>query len=215
MVFNVCLRVTKDKHDAEGAAQAVFLTLAIQASRGTQVKALGPWLQQVAKRLSLDLRRSKSRRKVREEQHQVESEHRHNGNGDAFPQADLDEIKIILHEELNKLPSKYRLPLILHYFGGMSREEMAAALGCQASTPGVRIFCGRAMLAGRLNGRGINMSSGTFAVALTYTIHSAVSHAMISSTSYAASALAVGHDGIGLVSSRVIGLSRRAAAAGS
>jgi RNA polymerase sigma factor (sigma-70 family) len=213
MVFNVCLRVTKDKHDAEDATQAVFLTLAIQARRGTQIKALGPWLQQVAKRLSLDLRRSKGRRKVREERHQIESVQRHNNDGDSLPLADLDEIKIILHEELNKLPSKYRLPLILHYFGGLSREEMAAELGCKPSTLGVRIFRGREMLAGRLNGRGINMSSGTFAVAMAYTVRSAVSHAMISTTSHAASALAVGHDGIGLVSSRVIGLSRRAAGA--
>src|ERR1700710_2750079 len=87
MVFNVCLRVTKDKHDAEDATQAVFLTLAIQARRGTQIKALGPWLQQVAKRPALDLRRSKSRRKVREERHQVEHVQRHNGNGDSLPPA--------------------------------------------------------------------------------------------------------------------------------
>src|SRR6266446_3382683 len=72
MVFNVCLRITKDKHDAEDATQAVFLTLALQAKRGAQIKALGPWLQQVAKRLSLDLRRSKSRRRNREERHHQE-----------------------------------------------------------------------------------------------------------------------------------------------
>jgi RNA polymerase sigma factor (sigma-70 family) len=222
MVYSVCLRVTKDKHDAEDATQAVFLTLALQAKRGAQIKALGPWLQQVAKRLSLDLRRSKSRRQNRETRHHQEQMLRREdaiaacGSG---PQAaDLDELKTILHEELEKLPTKYRLPLILHYFGGLSREEMAAELGCKPSTLGVRIFRGREMLAGRLSGRGVNLTTAALAVALVYTIKSVISDAMVATTSHAASALVAGGSGIspdvaGMISSRVLGLSRRAAGA--
>jgi RNA polymerase sigma factor (sigma-70 family) len=217
MVFNVCLRVTKDKHDAEDATQAVFLTLALQVKRGTEIKALGPWLQQVAKRLSLDMRRSKKRRKTREERHHEEQTLRRgidsNGNGEGLPAADLEEIKTILHEELNKLPAKYRLPLVLHYFGGMTRDEMAAELHCKASTLGVRIFRGRELLAGRLSVRGVNISQGTFAVMMAYTIKSVISHSMVRATSHAAYSLAAGHDGIGLVSARVVGLTRRAASA--
>ncbi len=211
MVFNVCVRITKDKHEAEDATQAVFLTLALQAKRGTEIKALGPWLQQVAKRLSLDTRRSKKRRKTREERHHDEQTHRRESIlGDALPEADLDELKTVLHEELQKLPAKYRLPLILHYFGGLTRDEMAAELNCKASTLGVRIFRGREMLAGRLSGRGINISAGALAIALGYTIHRAISDGLIASTSYAATALAAGHDGAGLASAHVIGLTRRA-----
>jgi RNA polymerase sigma factor (sigma-70 family) len=211
MVYNVCLRVTKDKHDAEDATQAVFLTLALQAKRGVEIKALGPWLQQVAKRLSLDMRRSKKRRKTREERHHTEQTLRRNSNGHSLPPADLEEVKTILHEELHKLPSKYRMPLILHYFGGMTRDEMAVELGCKASTLGVRIFRGREMLAGRLNGRGVNLSLATFSAMMAYTIKSTVSHAMVASTSHAAMALMSGHEGV--VSAQVIGLTRRAAEA--
>jgi RNA polymerase sigma factor (sigma-70 family) len=220
MVFNVCLRVTKDKHDAEDATQAVFLTLALHAKKqGNEIKALGPWLQQVGKRLALDLRRSKGRRKNREQRHHDEQIVRRgsssNGNGDShsLPPADMDEIKAVLHDELQKLPSKYRLPLVLHYFGGLSRDEMAEELGCKASTLGVRIFRGRAMLAGRLHGRGINFTPGMLPLALGYTIKSAVSQAMVASTSHAAAAALAGHDLIGLVSARVIGLTRKAAGA--
>jgi DNA-directed RNA polymerase specialized sigma24 family protein len=43
-------------------------------------------------------------------------------------------------EELNQLPAKYRMPLVMHYFGGLSREEMAEQLGWQPSRPlGVRV----------------------------------------------------------------------------
>jgi polysaccharide export outer membrane protein len=158
MVYNVCYRITKDKHEAEDATQAVFLTLALQAKRGAEIKALGPWLQQVGKRLALDTRRSKKRRQSREERHQTEQTVRRESLlDDALPSADLDELKTILHEELQKLPAKYRMPLILHYFGGLSRDEMAAELNCKASTLGVRIFRGREMLAGRLSSRGINI----------------------------------------------------------
>src|SRR3954463_13134639 len=49
MVFATCLKSTKDAHDAEDATQAVFLSLAVQCKTGKAVRALGPWLKQVAK----------------------------------------------------------------------------------------------------------------------------------------------------------------------
>jgi RNA polymerase sigma factor (sigma-70 family) len=215
MVYTVCFRVTKDKHDAEDATQAVFLTLALHAKKqGAEIKALGPWLQQVAKRLALDMRRSKHRRKNREERHHgEETTRRNNSNGNHLPPADMDEIKAVLHDELQKLPSKYRLPLVLHYFGGLSRDEMAEELGCKPSTLGVRIFRGRAMLAGRLTGRGINFTPAMLPLALGFTVKTAVSQAMVASTSHAAVAAFAGRDLISLVSARVLGLTRRSAAA--
>jgi RNA polymerase sigma factor (sigma-70 family) len=214
MVFNVCFRVTKDKHEAEDATQAVFLTLALQARRGADIKALGPWLQQVAKRLSLDTRRSKKRRKTREERHHFEQTVRRESIiNDALPSADMDELKTILHEELQKLPAKYRMPLILHYFGGLSRDEMAAELNCKPSTLGVRIFRGREMLAGRLSGRGINISLGALAIAMGYAVKRAVSESLIASTSHAATAMMAGYDASGFASANVIGLTRRATSA--
>ena len=69
MVFGVCLRTTKNAHDAEDATQAVFLTLAVQCKASRDIKYVGPWLQQVAKRVSLDLRRSRKRREQREHRH--------------------------------------------------------------------------------------------------------------------------------------------------
>jgi RNA polymerase sigma factor (sigma-70 family) len=214
MVFNVCYRITKDKHEAEDATQAVFLTLALQAKRGADIKALGPWLQQVAKRLALDTRRSKKRRQTREERHQLEQTSRRESLlDDALPSADLDELKTVLHEELQKLPAKYRLPLILHYFGGLSREEMAAELNCKPSTLGVRIFRGREMLAGRLSSRGIHISGAMLATLLGYCVKRAVSETLIASTSHAATAMLAGHDGAGFASAHVIGLTRRATGA--
>src|SRR5205814_2736150 len=69
MVFNLCYEVTGNRHDAEDAVQAAFLSLAVQVRGGQNIQAIGPWLQQVARRLALDLNRSRRRRKKREELH--------------------------------------------------------------------------------------------------------------------------------------------------
>src|SRR6185295_13358855 len=80
MVYGVCLRVTGDKHDAEDATQAVFLSLALQAKTSRQITYVGPWLQKVAHRLALDVKKSKTRRKRREEKVAEAALHA-NGNG--------------------------------------------------------------------------------------------------------------------------------------
>jgi RNA polymerase sigma factor (sigma-70 family) len=147
MVFGVCLRVTGDKHDAEDATQAVFLSLALQARTSRQITYVGPWLQTVAHRLALDVKKSKTRRKRREEKLAEQTRHangngngRHNGAGGAFGGGNgyrmnpadapgAEELKHIMMQELNQLPAKYRVPLVMHYFGGLSREQMAEQLG--------------------------------------------------------------------------------------
>src|SRR5689334_1332132 len=144
MVYGVCLRVTGDKHDAEDATQAVFLSLALQAKTAREITYVGPWLQKVAHRLALDVKKAKTRRKRREDKLAEQARHLANGNGHSngngngngnghgngffggsahVNPADVpgsEELKSIMMEELNKLPAKYRMPLVLHYFGGLS-----------------------------------------------------------------------------------------------
>src|SRR5262245_12702553 len=65
MVFRTCLRILGNQHDAEDAAQAVFLVLARRPDllvRGT----LAGWLHLVARRAAIDLLRSRTQRARRE-----------------------------------------------------------------------------------------------------------------------------------------------------
>ncbi len=157
MVYSVCYRVTSNSHDAEDATQAVFLSLALQAKTGKPIHYIGPWLGRVAHRLALDVKKSKTRRRNREEKLAGM-----NGNGqlhrvvaDPADAPQDAELKRIMQEELNAMPAKYRMPLILHYFGGMNREEMAKELNCKPATLGVRVHRGRALLGKRLAKRGM------------------------------------------------------------
>src|SRR5262249_61910732 len=75
---------------------------------------------------------------------------------DAAPPPDLSwrEACAVLHEELDRLPDKYRLPLALCYLEGQSRDEVARALGWSAGEGKGRLERGRERLRHRLAPRG-------------------------------------------------------------
>lgn len=188
MVYNVALRVTRDGHDAEDAAQATFLTLAVHAKTAGKIRYLGPWLKKVSHRLALDIRRSKKRRTAREQRHADE-----NGDGLEPPAStglQSEELRHILREEIDKLPAKYRMPLILYYFGGLSPEEMSKELQCNTSTLGVRLHRGRKMLADSLTGRGISMNAAVVAAALSGVVDNFVRDNLIHACAHTAAHVA-------------------------
>jgi RNA polymerase sigma factor (sigma-70 family) len=218
MVYNVALRVTRDGHDAEDATQATFLTLAVHAKTAGKIRFVGPWLKKVSHRLALDIRRSKKRRTAREQRHAEGNGHSNgDGNGYELPASNnmqVDELRHILREEIDKLPSKYRLPLILYYFGGLSPDEMSKELQVNTSTLGVRLHRGRKMLAESLSHRGINMNAAAVAAILSSTIDNFVRDSLVHACSHAAAHVgSAGHVANAVVSDHVISLMHSATAA--
>jgi RNA polymerase sigma factor (sigma-70 family) len=212
MVYNVALQVTRDAHDAEDATQATFLTLAVHARTAGKIRFVGPWLRKVSHRLALDIRRSKKRRNAREEKHT-----RSNGNGHeppAFNGMQMEELRQILREELDKLPAKYRLPLILYYFGGLSPVDMGKELNCNTSTLGVRLHRGRKMLADNLADRGITMPMAVMIGLLSGLVDTFVKDNLVHSASHGAAQIAAnGFIAHGAVSTNVLGLMNCASSA--
>lgn len=222
MVYNVALQVTRDAHDAEDATQATFLTLAVHAKTAGKIRYVGPWLRKVSQRLALDIRRSKKRRVNREQRHAA-TRTQFNGEGGGPVSRDdlaitdglqLDETRAMLREELDKLPAKYRMPLILYYFGGLSPEEMSKELKCKTSTLGVRLHRGRKMLAENLSSRGMAMGVAVVGATLTAMVDSFVRDNLVHSA--AAAAASVGTNGFvasSAVSAPILSLSRSVTAA--
>ncbi|HVT89274.1 MAG TPA: RNA polymerase sigma factor [Tepidisphaeraceae bacterium] len=176
MVYNVAMQVTRDAHDAEDATQATFLTLAVHAKTEGKIRYVGPWLRKVSQRLALDIRRSKKRRTNREQRHAINTAQINgngNGNGEVVRHdltisngLQLEELRVVMREELDKLPAKYRMPLILYYFGGLNPEQISKELRCKTSTLGVRLHRGRKMLAQSLSGRGVSINMVTVTLLL-------------------------------------------------
>lgn len=226
MVFSVCLRACRNPHDAEDATQAVFLKLAAQCKTDRSVRKVGPWLQQVAKRTALDVRRSRRRREAREQRHGQMNGNGNghgngNGNGDTLhPYAngrsgeiDLESLNSALVEELGKLPGKYRMPLVSLYFGGISRDEIAKELGLKPSALGVRIHRARQMLAKRLVDRGAAPPGLVLSSVIGPAAAAWFGRTMMTRTAEAAARISLGKDLAGTVSAHVLTIIKEAAAA--
>ena len=140
MVLNVCRSVLRHEQDAEDAFQATFLVLARKADSIRRPEAVAGWLYEVAYRVAVKAQADAARRRARERE--------------AAPLAPADptldmtlrDLRRVLHEELRRLPDKYRLPLVLRYLEGRSHEECAGLLGWGKDTFRGRLDRGRETL---------------------------------------------------------------------
>lgn len=156
MVLAACHRVLRDPSAAEDAFQATFLALVRKADTIRDDHSIAGWLFRVARHVALEARRSDERRKLRERRYDVPA---------STEPADLSwrEACALLHEELDRLPGSYRLPLLLCYLEGKTRDEAARHLGVSTGSVIGRLERGRKLLKRRLAQRGIALSAGLLA----------------------------------------------------
>ena len=122
MTLAVCRRILHDEHLAEDAFQATFLVLALKAGAIRKQASVASWLYGVALRLA----RKQKAQTIRSEQAMRQDPQPKTARSN--DPAKLEEHEI-LDEELQRLPEKYRLPLLLCYIEGRTREEAAKQLG--------------------------------------------------------------------------------------
>jgi RNA polymerase sigma factor (sigma-70 family) len=148
MVLGVCRRILGNTHDAEDAFQATFLVLVRRADSLESPELLGSWLYGVAYRIARKARAQAGRRCQQERQAASVA-------STTEPLTDLAwrELRDTLDDELNRLPEKYRLPLVLCYLQGLTNEEAARRLGWPSGSMSYRLARGREMLRERMVGR--------------------------------------------------------------
>jgi RNA polymerase sigma factor (sigma-70 family) len=153
MVLGISRRVLGNLQDSEDVFQATFLVLAQKARMVGNREALATWLYKVAYRIALKAKARSDRRRQKEVQ--VDSMVH-------FPAASppVQDWEAFLDEELNHLPEKYRLPIILCDLEGRTRKEAECQLQLAAGTLSGRLTRGRRMLAERLMRRGVVLSGG-------------------------------------------------------
>ena len=155
MVFDISLKILGNTHDAQDAFQATFLILATRASSIMRHGSVASWLHGVALRVARRARSDGARRKAHEKQiaemAQSEVEPSSLENGHDFE---------MLHDEVERLPRKYREAVVLCYLEGMSLEAAAGQLGCPIGTVGVRLMRAKERLKIRLSARGMSVPAG-------------------------------------------------------
>jgi RNA polymerase sigma factor (sigma-70 family) len=150
MVLGVCRRVLRNSHDAEDAFQATFLVLTRKAGSLRSRELLANWLYGVAYRTAMKARAMSVKRRAKESQ------------AGKLPRSDSsadEEMLAHLDRELNSLPDKYRVPVVLCELEGRSRKEVARLLGVPEGTLSSRLAQAKKILARRLS------RYGTIAVA--------------------------------------------------
>ncbi len=151
MVMGVCRQILSP-HDADDAFQATFLVL-VRKARSIRVgDSLAPWLYGVAYRTAQRARNVASR--YRPAVVEPMEEPMGPSRDEEF---DFD-LRPLLHDELSRLPVKYRDPIVLCHLEGKSHEEAARLLQWPVGTVSGRLSRGRQLLKSRLERRGVAVS---------------------------------------------------------
>jgi RNA polymerase sigma factor (sigma-70 family) len=148
MVLRAARGILRDDHEAMDAFQATFLILVRKGPSLWVRDSLGPWLHRVACRSACRARTEAGRRRALK-RGLVELVARRAARDDQ------DDLAAAVHEELDRLPDRYRMPIVLCDLEGHTCQEAARHLGCPIGTIGSRLARGRQQLRGRLARRGL------------------------------------------------------------
>ena len=149
MVLRVCRSILRDEHDAQDAFQGTFLILVRRAASVRKRESVASWLHGVALRVAACARTAMTHRRKHEKRAVELTAVRFSHEG--YP----PDLATILHEELGRLPERYRAVVVLCYLEGQTCEAAARQLGWPVGTVKSRLARGRERLRGRLLRRGL------------------------------------------------------------
>jgi RND family efflux transporter MFP subunit len=144
-----CRRLLADAHDADDAAQAVFLVLARKAASVARGEVLAAWLHRVAFRAALRVRADRARWPTTTGTEVIEQR-----AAPPAPDPAWVELLSALDEEIERLPARHRTVFILCCLEGKTGEEVGRVLGCPPGTVSSRLTRARERLRDRLTQRG-------------------------------------------------------------
>jgi internalin A len=206
MVLGVCQRVVGDTHAAEDAFQATFFVLARKARAIRNQASVGSWLFGVAQRIASKVRAQAATRRDRERRAAGMP------HAETLDELTWQELRSILDEEIGRLPAKYQAVVVLCHLEGKSYDRAAGELGLSKSTLAGRLAKALELLRGQLTRRGLALSAGALATALTEKATAASVTALLSiNVMKAAASVAAGKPlAAGILSTQAIALAEEA-----
>jgi RNA polymerase sigma-70 factor, ECF subfamily len=150
-VFNLVLRMLQDYEDASEVTQEAFLAAwqGLPSFRGEA--RFATWLYRITYHCCVrQLERRKRERNLQaviEAEQILESMHKEKQAEDILERRDL---QAMVREQMEQLPSQYRMVLILRHLQEMTYEEIADILSMPIGTIKTHLFRGRNLLKKRL-----------------------------------------------------------------
>ncbi|UCG53824.1 MAG: sigma-70 family RNA polymerase sigma factor [Candidatus Latescibacterota bacterium] len=156
-VFNICLKMVRDREEARDLAQDAFIKVFSMLDRYNPSFAFSNWLFKITSNLCIDSMRKRRvdtlpmDEPVRGAKGEYERQY-------ASPTATPDKVLLkkekmkLLSRAIEELPPHYRIMIVLRHQEGLSYEEIAETLEVPLGTVKARIHRAREMLKTRLDG---------------------------------------------------------------
>lgn len=141
-VWQICFRLMGNEHDANDAAQEVFVRLFVNRAKFAGRSKFTTWLHGMALRTCLTLRRGRGRRLRRESQLRTAASAQHLADGSASQEG----LSLDLDQMLETLDEEDRAMLILKYAESYTFEELAALFELSVSACKMRVSRARERL---------------------------------------------------------------------
>ncbi len=138
-VASIAGRFLPNPNDVEDVIQEVFVRAFENLHEFRGQASIQTWLIRIALNLCMNRKRSFWQKRVLLVEEQPDGSDRSYGtDADVVQREWSSEVRRIL----NRMPEKYRLPIVLHYFEDLKGREIADALGWSESTVWSRIYAG-------------------------------------------------------------------------
>ena len=162
MIYNLGIRLFKNKEDAMDFSQDVYMVAYSKLETFEGRSKISTWLYSLALNLGLKKIKKQKRLKVdfsdnEELLEKQAAESGPEGTGkDPFDGVSRAEINNQVQAELETLPEEYRLPLILLYYEKLSYSEISGQLGIKEGTLKSYIHRGKRILSEKLKLLGLD-----------------------------------------------------------
>lgn len=145
-ILGLCRRMLGSVHDAEDAAQEVFMRGYRSFRRYRPQEPFGPWIGAIATNYCIDvLRRGRRKSEIFAREPADDADLADPADNGAASLISADRAETV-SRAVESLPDRYRLPIVLAYFADASYDEIADALGVTPNHVGVLLLRGKAQL---------------------------------------------------------------------
>jgi len=146
-IFSIGMRFFYNHDDSADFTQEVFLRAYDRIHSYREIAPFRFWLAKLAYNLAINMKKSRPEEKISmddipEPYHEKSPEEDHI----------VDEMRLVLIEEINRLPERYRICLDLYFFMGLKYSEISDITGHPVNTIKSDVFRAKNILRQKLSG---------------------------------------------------------------
>jgi len=152
MIYRVAVKITQNHEDANDVAQDAFLKVYDSIDKFRMDSSFETWLYRIVVNMSINLVKSRRRRRECVYTKDVDSEvvpdvrYEAESKGNPSVNAEKQELREWVTKAVDSLPVHHRTVVILHEFEGLTHSEIASILKCSEGTVRSRLHYARKRL---------------------------------------------------------------------